>query len=472
MNVAKATEVKNVTTMERIGAHSHIRGLGVDDSKNPRVSSEGMVGQKRVRKGAATIVEMITDGKMAGRAVVLTGAPGTGKTATAMGIAQSLGDDVPMVIVSGSELYSLEYSTTEALTQLLRKCIGIRIMEEAEIIEGEVIEIMIEKSATSGQKTGKIALKTTEMEAEYDLGKKLIEALEKENITDGDVITIDKSNGRIQKLGRSFARAHDFDAMGAKTQFVQCPDGELQKRKNVCHTVSLHEIDVINSRQQGFLALFAGDSGEISPETREQIDIKVAEWVEEGKATIVPGVLFIDEVHMLNIECFSFLNRALESERAPVLIMATNRGVTTVRGTDLRSPHGIPVDLLDRCMILATEKYQIEDLRRILEIRAEEEDVEVEEDAMALLAQISNTCSLRYAMHLIMASALLASRRGENCVGVEDVKRAYGLFSDVKRSTDYLQKHENEFIVEDGEYNEDEDSDDSDDSDSSDDSDE
>ena len=52
----------------------------------------------------------------------------------------------------------------------------------------------------------------------------------------------------------------------------------------------------------------------------------MAEWREEGKAEIVPGVLFIDEVHMLDIECFSYLNRALENDMAPVVIMATNRG--------------------------------------------------------------------------------------------------------------------------------------------------
>ena len=46
--------------------------------------------------------------------------------------------------------------------------------------------------------------------------------------------------------------------MGSQTKFVQCPEGELQKRKEVVHTVSLHEIDVINSRTQGFLALFSG----------------------------------------------------------------------------------------------------------------------------------------------------------------------------------------------------------------------
>ena len=146
--------------------------------------------------------------------------------------------------------------------------------------------------------------------------------------------------------------------------------------------------------------MFAGDTGEIKPEVREQIDSKVAEWREEGKATIVPGVLFIDEVHMLDIECFSWyerpparpparpviirtfsadatqirthkrhekypfhtraltpathtklyllsfrLNRALETDLAPVLIIATNRGITNIRGTEYKSPHGIPIDV-------------------------------------------------------------------------------------------------------------------------------
>merc|ERR1712078_802021 len=186
----------------------------------------------------------------------------------------------------------------------------------------------------------------------YDLGSKMIETIQKEKVSAGDVITIDKATGRISVLGRSFTRSRDYDAMGPTTKFVQCPEGELQKRKEVVHVVTLHEIDVINSRSQGFLALFAGDTGEIRSEVREQIDGKVAEWREEGKAEIVPGVLFIDEVHMLDIECFSFLNRALEHDMAPVLVVATNRGITKIRGTDYESPHGIPIDLLDRMLII------------------------------------------------------------------------------------------------------------------------
>ena len=36
--------------------------------------------------------------------------------------------------------------------------------------------------------------------------------------------------------------------------------------------------------------LLSGDTGEIKSEVREQINTKVAEWREEGKADIVPGV--------------------------------------------------------------------------------------------------------------------------------------------------------------------------------------
>ena len=53
---------------------------------------------------------------------------------------------------------------------IFRKSIGVRIREETEIIEGEVVEVQIDRPATgSGAKVGKITLKTTEMETIYDL---------------------------------------------------------------------------------------------------------------------------------------------------------------------------------------------------------------------------------------------------------------------------------------------------------------
>jgi RuvB-like protein 2 len=59
--------------------------------------------------------------------------------------------------------------------------------------------------------------------------------------------------------------------MGADTKFIQC--------KEIVHTVSLHKIDVINSRTQGFLALFSGDTA------------RSAEWKDEGRAEEVYAAL-------------------------------------------------------------------------------------------------------------------------------------------------------------------------------------
>jgi len=458
-------EVRDVTRIERIGAHSHIRGLGLDDALEPRNVSQGMVGQQQARKAAGIVLKMIQEGRIAGRAILLAGQPGTGKTAIAMGMAQALGADTPFTTIAGSEIFSLEMSKTEALTQAFRRSIGVRIMEETEIIEGEVVEVQVDEpsAGSGGEKVGRITLRTTEMETVYDLGSKMIDALTKEKISAGDVITIDKASGKISRLGRSFTRSRDYDAMGAQTRFVQCPEGELQKRKEVVHVVSLHEIDVINSRSQGFLALFAGDTGEIKDEVREQIDTKVSEWREEGKATIVPGVLFIDEVHMLDIECFSWLNRALESDMAPVLIIATNRGITKIRGTRYKSPHGIPIDLLDRLLIVSTSPYSEAEVRKILHIRCEEEDVEMSDDAKDLLTRIAMETSLRYAIHMIMAASLVCSKRKGTEVEVDDIKRVYSLFVDVKRSTQFLMEYQQEFMF--NEISDDEDDDEDEDED-------
>ncbi|CAL5085018.1 unnamed protein product [Urochloa decumbens] len=451
----RLSESRDLTRIERIGAHSHIRGLGLDSSMEARDASEGMVGQHPARRGAGLILQLIRQGKIAGRAVLIAGQPGTGKTALAMGIAKSLGAETPFASVAASELFSLDLSKTEALTQAFRRAIGVRIKEEAEIIEGEVVEISIDRplsassaggssgapsGATAVGKSGRLTLKTTDMETVYELGGKMIEALGKEKVQSGD------ASGKVTKLGRSIGRSRDYDAVGPHTKFVKCPDGELQKRKEVVHCVTLHEIDVINSRTQGFLALFTGDTGEIRAEVREQIDTKVAEWREEGKAEIVPGVLFIDEVHMLDIECFSFLNRALENDMAPILVIATNRGITSIRGTNYRSPHGIPPDFLDRLLIITTQPYTEDEIRKILDIRCDEEDVEMSADAKVLLTKIGVETSLRYAIHLINSAALACQKRKGKVVEMEDISRVYQLFLDVKRSTQYLMEYQSQYM--------------------------
>lgn len=354
------------------------------------------------------------------------------------------GSSVPFTQVAASTVYSVSISKTEALRQAVRQSMNVQIQEETELLHGEVIELQIETAATG--KTGRLTLATSDMETIYDLGTKMIAQIQNEKIQAGDVITIDKSSGKIKKLGRSFSKSRDYDAVSSTTKFVATPEGELLQRKTVTHTVSLHEMDVINSRQQGFLALFAGDTGEIRQEVRQQVDEKIQEWREEGRCTLVPGVLFLDEVHMLDLECFSFLNRAMESDLAPVMILATNKAISRIRGTEHTSPHGIPMDLLDRLLIIPTEKYNDAELKRILQVRATEEQVDLEDDALELLTRIASTSSLRYAMQLIAVSFVAAKKKQRTKIALEDVQRCSKLFVDVERSTARLLSDPNDFL--------------------------
>lgn len=46
-------------------------------------------------------------------------------------------------------------------------------------------------------------------------------------------------------------------------------------------------------------------------------------------------------------------------------------GMCTVRGTEVVAPHGVPVDLLDRLMIVRTMPYALQEIVQILAIRAQ-----------------------------------------------------------------------------------------------------
>jgi len=65
---------------------------------------------------------------------------------------------------------------------------------------------------------------------------------------------------------------------------------------------------------------------------------------------------------------------------------------------------------------------------------------------MKLLSKIGMECSLRYAIHLITTSNLVAQKRKAAEVDVADIRKVYNLFVDVKRSTDFLKDYEKEFM--------------------------
>ena len=174
------------------------------------------------------MVDLIKAKKMAGRAVLLAGGPGTGKTALALAVSQELGTKVPFCPIVGSEVYSAEVKKTEALMENFRRAIGrlwlssgldtkpwtntfvgLRVRETKEVYEGEVTELTPEETENPLGGYGRtishliIGLKSAKGTKKLRLDPSIYEAIQKERVTVGDVIYIEANTGACKRVGRS-----------------------------------------------------------------------------------------------------------------------------------------------------------------------------------------------------------------------------------------------------------------------------
>ncbi len=138
---------------------------------------------------------------------------------------------------------------------------------------------------------------------------------------------------------------------------------------------------------------------------------------------------------MLDIECFTYLNRALESSISPIVILASNRGRCTIRGTeDVIAAHGVPPDLLARLLIIPTNAYDPDEVKLIIRQRTRTEGLVMTEPALDKVAEHGVKVSLRYALQLLTPASILARVNGRKEIDVVDVAECEDLFIDARRS--------------------------------------
>ena len=288
-----------------------------------------------------------------------------GKTALALAISTELGPKVPFCPMVGSEVYSTEVKKTEILMSNFRRAIGLRIKEVKEVFEGEVTALTpIEAEAGSAGAGGAagygkvrsreqrsvfcrlpcaralticcpclmptsdsaaavcvccvrvcsqtithilIGLKTTKGTKSLKLDPSIYESIQKEKVALGDVIYIEANSGAVKRVGRSDTFASEFDLEAE--EYVPLPKGDVHKKKEIVQDVTLHDLDIANAKPQGGHDLMSmmghmlkPKKTEITEKLRLEINKVVNRYLDSGIAELVPGVLFIDEVHMLDIE--------------------------------------------------------------------------------------------------------------------------------------------------------------------------
>lgn len=402
---------------------------------------------------------MIRIKKFAGKAILLAGPPGSGKTALALAIAHELGNKVPFCPMVASEVYSHEVKKTEILMENCRRAIGLRVKETKQVYEGEVTEVTPLETENPFGGIGKtlshviVGLKTAKGAKQLKLDPSIYEQLQRERVEVGDVIYIEANTGVVKRLGRSDAFATEFDLEAE--EYVPIPKGDVLKKKEIVQDVTLHDLDSANARPSGgsgdvlsmMSQLMKPKKTEITEKLRNEINKIVNNYIEEGVAELVPGVLFIDEVHMLDIECFTYLHRLLESSVSPIIILATNRGHTLVRGSDgITSAHGIPSDLLDRLTIIKMEPYTKQQVSEIISIRAKVEGVNLSDDGLVELSRIGFEKTLRYAVQLLSPASQLAKVLKQDRVDAKLIHEAAELFFDVSKSAEVLKSREKEYL--------------------------
>ncbi|KAH0931871.1 hypothetical protein HID58_008988 [Brassica napus] len=404
MEKVKIEEIQSTAKKQRIATHTHIKGLGLEPTGIPIPLAAGFVGQLEAREAAGLVVDMIKQKKMAGKALLLAGPPGTGKTALALGISQELGSKVPFCPMVGSEVYSSEVKKTEVLMENFRRAIGLRIKETKDVYEGEVTELSPEETESLTGGYGKsishviIGLKTVKGTKQLKLDPTIYDALIKEKVAVGDVIYIEANSGAVKRVGRSDAFATEFDLEAE--EYVPLPKGEVHKKKEIVQDVTLQDLDAANAQPQGgqdILSLM----GQMMKPRKTEITDKLRQEINKRSNSI---------------------------------------------GTDMPSPHGVPIDLLDRLVIIRTQIYNPSEMIQIIAIRAQVEELTVDEDCLVLLGEIGQRTSLRHAVQLLSPASIVAKMNGRDSICKADIEEVTSLYLDAKSSAKLLHEQQEKYI--------------------------
>mmetsp|Transcript_64198 Transcript_64198/g.157940 ORF Transcript_64198/g.157940 Transcript_64198/m.157940 type:complete len:379 (-) Transcript_64198:2847-3983(-) len=331
---------------------------------------------------------------------MLTGSTGAGKTALALGIAKEIGSEIPFCSINSSELSSLDEKDNNIFYEFCRKAIGIKILENNELYEGEVIDIVpnhYEKKNKGIDITVSVNLKSLGGSLRLKLHENLSHVFLKKNVQIGDIIQIYPEKNFICIIGRNkkFIAEKNFE----NKKYISLPKGKVYKKKNIVQKITLHDLDFANAPKKKSIS---SDQSGITSKVRNEVDLLILKYIQEKNAELIPGVLFIDEAHALNSKSFFFLTRLIENSFSPIFILATNRVFFSNSSTFLLRK--IPQEFGRKSLSIHVKQECKKELSKIIAAKALNYDICITGDCLIMCGKIAKFTSLRFVILLTSMS--------------------------------------------------------------------
>ena len=368
------------------GIHNHIDNIGLTEKGEISDNLSSIVDQYDARRASGIIVDLVNSNKFGGKVFLITGPKGCDKTALTVAISEELGNKIPFVNISGNDVYSSEVKKSEMLDEYLRKAVMVSIKEYKHIYEGEVVDIQ----------DAKLDLRSSKGTKTLQLSKELKDQMIFQNVKVGDVVHIDSSSGIFKRMGRGESYLNDYDLEADK--YVPLPKGDIYRKKEVVFNTTLHDLDVssVNPTGQDVLSLVhqvvKNKKSEITEKLRQDIDSYVNNC---NFAEVIYGVLLIEDANLLDIECFTYLNKIIDTGRGPTIILTSNN----IEESNDSLYFGIPRQFLQKCLIIPINKSKNE--FEVIKRRLAKENLQISDNGLKALENLTLNFGITYTVNII-----------------------------------------------------------------------
>jgi RuvB-like protein 1 (pontin 52) len=380
--------------------HSHINGIGHSKLGVFNEFKTGLIGDNYSRNSFELLVNLIKKNKER-RVIILTGASGSGKNALALSLAKEIGPNIPFYSLNSSEINSSSLKKNSIITQYARMAIGLKIEDNMDLYEGELIDILIDKFNERNKLKNLtniiITLKASEGILRLKLHQNLCKDFLQNKYEIGDILKIIPEKKIIKKVGRS--KNFTFEKTFKNEKYITIPSGKVYKKKNIIQRMTFYDIDCVNLQ---YFKKFFSKKIKNDEIIGLCVDNMIFKQILHKKTEIIPGILLIDDIHILDSENLLIINKILESNFSPLFILATNR-INIINLSSLFE-RNIFFDFIKKCLTVTIKQIKQNDLFKIISVKAKDKKIVLSGLFILNCGKIIESTSLRFVILLLNIS--------------------------------------------------------------------